>query len=85
MKRIINNKIIATMLLTIMLISNIIQIFPLIQSLAVNVNDTIYLQSVGTVPYHLKSRGLGYVITELAGYSDNGKIYPELMEMQDIM
>lgn len=76
MKRIINNKIIATMLLTIMLISNIIQIFPLIQSLAVNVNDTIYLQSVGTVPYHLKSRGLGYVITELAGYSDNGKFYP---------
>ena len=76
MKRIINNKIIATILLTIMLISNIIQIFPLIQSLAVNVNDTIYLQSVGTVPYHLKSRGLGYVITELAGYSDNGKFYP---------
>ncbi len=76
MNRIIKNKIIATLLLTIMLISNIIQIFPLIQSLAVNVNDTIYLQSMGTVPYHLKSKRLGYVITELAGYSDNGKFYP---------
>ena len=76
MIRNINTKIVATLLLTIILISNVLPIFPLLQSDAINVGDTIAIQSIGTVPYHLKSQGLGYVITELAGYHDNGSFYP---------
>lgn len=54
----INVKIIASLLLIIMLISNLIGIFPLLESLATNVGDEIHIQSIGTVKYHLKSRGV---------------------------
>ena len=75
----IRTKIIATLLLTIMLISNIIQLIPLLESNAANVGDTIFISSVGEVEHHLKSHATssgGYVITNLAGYQDNGTFYP---------
>ena len=71
------SKIIATFLLTIIVMTNIL---PLSTSLAVhNVGDSIALTSIGEVPLHLKSHALksgGYVLTHLAGYNENGKFYP---------
>ena len=75
----IKTKIVATLLLTIMMISNIIQLFPLLESNATSIGDSIYIESIGKVEYHLKSHETssgGFVITELAGYKDNGKFYP---------
>lgn len=79
MSKKIRTKMIATLLLTIMFISNIIQLFPLLESNAASIGDSIYIESIGTVEYHLKSHETssgGYVITNLAGYHDNGKFYP---------
>jgi hypothetical protein len=82
MLKFINKKIVATLLLTLMLLSNIIPIIPLLKSLAVNdknMGDVLNIVSIGSVPYHLKSHGVasgGYVITHLAGYYDNGNFYP---------
>ena len=79
MIRNLKTKMIATLLLTIMLISNIIQLVPLLESNAASVGDSIFIESIGTVQYHLQSHATtsgGYVITHLAGYHDNGKFYP---------
>lgn len=71
------NKIIATFLLTIVIMTNVL---PIGTSLAAhNIGDNIGLTSVGEVPYHLKSHSLpggGYVVTSLAGYHENGNFYP---------
>lgn len=73
-------KIIATLLLILTLISNIIPIIPAVKSLAVNnIGTTLDIVCVGYVPYHLKSHAVasgGYVRTSLAGYYDNGTFYP---------
>lgn len=59
MNRNIKMKIMATMLLLIMLITNIIEILPAIKSMAVNnIGDKKFIQSIGTVQYHLKSRAV---------------------------
>lgn len=60
MKKSINKKIIATIVLMIMIFTNIINIFPLLKSYATNneIGDRKYIESVGTVEYHLKSRGV---------------------------
>ncbi len=76
----INKKIIAILLLIVTVLSNIIPIIQL-ESYANNDNigESINITSKGTVPYHLKSHGVGsdgYVITHLAGYYDDGKFYP---------
>ena len=69
------NKIIATILLTIVIMTNIL---PAGVSLAANIGDSIGLTSIGSVPYHLRSASVNgnYVITHLAGYYDNGNFYP---------
>ena len=73
-------KIVATMLLIMTLISNIIPIIPAVKSLAANnIGTTLDIVCVGYVPYHLKSHAVasgGYVRTALAGYYDNGTFYP---------
>lgn len=58
MKSNINKKIMATLLLIIILVSDLIGIFPLLESKATNIGDTIYLDSIGVVDYHLKSHSL---------------------------
>lgn len=59
MKRNIKTKIIATMLLVMLLVSNIIEILPAIKSFASNnIGDKKFIQSIGTVQYHLKSRAV---------------------------
>ena len=78
----IKKKAVATMLLILTILSNLLPIVPMVQSLAVNNNDigtTLDIVSIGIVPYHLKSYGTqskGYVITHLVGYYDNGIFYP---------
>lgn len=71
------NKIVATILLAIIIVTNIL---PVGISLAGhNVGDSVGLTSIGTVPYHLKSHAVssgGYVITHLAGYYEGGTFYP---------
>ena len=75
-------KIVATMLLLLTLLSNILPIFPMAKSLAVNNNNigtTLDLVNLGEVPYHLKNHGVasgGYVKTYTVGYYDNGNFYP---------
>lgn len=75
-------KIVATLLLILTLVSNVIPIIPAIKSLAANNNDIgtkLDIVCVGYVPYHLKSYGVpsrGYVRTALTGYYDNGAFYP---------
>ena len=79
MNKNIKIKIISTLTLIIMLISNIIDILPLIKSLATDIGDTKNIVSTGTVEYHLKSHDVSqgsYVITHLAGYYDGGTFYP---------
>ena len=76
------NKIIATILLIITIITNIVPLLPQNLSLAVDDNKTgtiRFIECVGEVPYHLKSHDVasgGYVITALAGYDKNGTFYP---------
>lgn len=78
----IRKKIIATMLLVLIMLTNFLPIFPMIKSLAVNNNNigtTLDIVNLGEVPYHLKSHGVasgGYVITHVVGYYDNGSFYP---------
>lgn len=71
------NKIVATFLLAIIIMTNVL---PIGTSLAAhNIGDNIGLTSIGKVPYHLKSHSLpsgGYVVTSLAGYHENGNFYP---------
>lgn len=71
------NKIVATFLLAIVIMTNVL---PIGTSLAAhNIGDNIGLTSVGEVPYHLKSHATstgGYVVTSLAGYHENGNFYP---------
>ncbi|MBP3595927.1 MAG: Cys-Gln thioester bond-forming surface protein [Clostridia bacterium] len=73
-------KIVATLLLILTLVSNIIPIIPAVKSLAANnIGTTLDIICVGDVPYHLKSYGVpskGYVKTSLTGYYDNGVFYP---------
>ena len=79
MNRNIKVKIISTLILIVMLISNILEIFPLLQSFATDIGDNKNIVSIGTVDYHLKSHDVSqgsYVITHLAGYYDGGTFYP---------
>lgn len=73
-------KIVATLLLILTLVSNIIPIIPAVKSLAANsIGTKLDIVCVGYVPYHLKSHAVasgGYVRTALAGYYDNGTFYP---------
>lgn len=85
----IKKKAVATMLLILIILSNLFPIVPMVQSLAVNNNDigtTLDIISIGTIPYHLKSYGTqskGYVITHLVGYYDNGTFYPAFCMNKD--
>ncbi len=54
----IKKKAVATMLLILTILSNLLPIVQMVQSLAVNNNDigtTLDIISIGTIPYHLKS------------------------------
>ena len=85
----IRKKAIAIMLLVLTMLSNILPIFPMVQSLAVNNNDigtSLDIVNVGAIPYHLKSHGVssgGYVITHAVGYYDNGTFYPAFCMQRD--
>ena len=85
----IRKKIIATMLLVLTMLSNLLPIFPMVKSLAVNNNDigtTLDIVNLGTIPYHLKSHGVasdGYVISQTVGYYDNGNFYPAYCMQSD--
>ena len=76
-------KIIAIVLLVLTMLSNLLPIFPMVKSLAVNNNDigtTLDIVNLGTIPYHLKSYGVpskGYIITQTVGYYDNGTLYAQ--------
>ena len=82
-------KIIATVLLILTMLSNVLPIFPMVQSLAVNNNDIgtqLDIVKIADVPYHLKSYGVpshGYVITQAVGYYDNGTFYPAFCMNRD--
>ncbi|MBR3163628.1 MAG: thioester domain-containing protein, partial [Clostridia bacterium] len=82
-------KIIATVLLVLTMLSNLLPIFPMVKSLAVNNNDigtTLDIVNLGTIPYHLKSYGVpskGYIITQTVGYYDNGTFYPAFCMHKD--
>ena len=86
MNRNIKVKIISTLILIVMLISNILEIFPLLQSFATDIGDNKNIVSIGTVDYHLKSHDVSqgsYVITHLAGYYDGGTFYPAYCLQRD--
>lgn len=82
-------KIIAIVLLVLTMLSNLLPIFPMVKSLAVNNNDigtTLDIVNLGTIPYHLKSYGVpskGYIITQTVGYYDNGTFYPAFCMHKD--
>ncbi|MCR5146376.1 MAG: Cys-Gln thioester bond-forming surface protein, partial [Clostridia bacterium] len=85
----IRKRAIATMLLVLTMLSNLLPIFPMVQSLAVNNNDigtSLHIVNAGAIPYHLKSHGVssgGYVITHAVGYYDNGTFYPAFCMHRD--
>ena len=85
----IRKKAIAIMLLVLTMLSNLLPIFPMVQSLAVNNNNigtSLDIVNLGEIPYHLKSHGVssgGYVITHAVGYYDNGTFYPAFCMQRD--
>ena len=85
----IKKRAIATILLVLTMLSNILPIFPMVKSLAVNNNDVgtkLDIVNLGNIPYHLKSYGVaskGYIITQTVGYYDNGIFYPAFCMHKD--
>ena len=85
----LRKKVIATVLLVLTMLTNLLPIFPMVKSLAVNNNDigkNLDIVNTGTIPYHLKSYGVaskGYVITQVVGYYDNGNFYPAFCMNRD--
>lgn len=76
-------KILATIMLVLMLITNIL---PICKSFAVQVGDNVTLVGIGTVPHHLKNKAIsgdGYVNVHVVGYYDNGQFYPAYCMNQD--
>ena len=79
MSKNIKVKIISMLILIIMLISNIVELLPLLKSFATDIGDTKTITSIGTVDYHLKSHDVSqgsYVITHLAGYYEGETFHP---------
>ena len=85
----IKKRAIATILLVLTMLSNLLPIFPMVKSLAVNNNDVgtkLDIVNLGNIPYHLKSYGVaskGYIITQTVGYYDNGIFYPAFCMHKD--
>ena len=79
MIRKINTRVISSLLIMILFITNIL---PIANSFAINNNDIgteVDLVCIGEVPFHLKNvnmAGEEYVVTDLVGYYDNGNFYP---------